>query len=211
MTTTAALYLIPVGISDAPAADVIPQGTLDIMGGIQHFIVENVRTARRWLRRCMPHCDIDAMTFRELNRHTDISDVASWLDPLRQGLPMGVMSEAGCPGVADPGALPAAIAQREGLRVIPLTGPSSILMGLMASGFNGQGFTFNGYLPIDDGARNQKMLQTLAATLRPDTLLTVAAAVTDPQHESILTLPAAKWRTHKGIPPKTPAVFIIGN
>lgn len=237
MTTTAALYLIPVGISDAPAADVIPQGTLDIMGGIQHFIVENVRTARRWLRRCMPHCDIDSMTFRELNRHTDISEVASWLDPLRQGLPMGVMSEAGCPGVADPGALPAAIAQREGLRVIPLTGPSSIFMGLMASGFNGQGFTFNGYLPIDDGARaaairrlektarstgvtqifietpyrNQKMLQTLAATLRPDTLLTVAAAVTDPQHESILTLPAAKWRTHKGIPPKTPAVFIIGN
>ena len=118
MTTTAALYLIPVGISDAPAADVIPQGTLDIMGGIQHFIVENVRTARRWLRLCMPHCDIDSMTFRELNRHTDISEVASWLDPLRQGLPMGVMSEAGCPGVADPGALPASIAQREGLRVM---------------------------------------------------------------------------------------------
>ena len=138
MEIKSALYLIPVGISDAPPGDVIPTGVTEIMAPIRHFIVENVRTARRWLRRCMPHCDIDSMTFHELNRHTDLTEIGAWLDPLRQGLPMGIMSEAGCPGVADPGAAVVAIAQREGLTVVPLAGPSSILMALMASGFNGQ-------------------------------------------------------------------------
>lgn len=237
MEIKSALYLIPVGISDAPPGDVIPTGVTEIMAPIRHFIVENVRTARRWLRRCMPHCDIDAMTFHELNRHTDLSEIGAWLDPLRQGLPMGVMSEAGCPGVADPGAAVVAIAQREGLEVVPLAGPSSILMALMASGFNGQGFTFNGYLPIDEGARaaairrleklarsqdisqifietpyrNQRLLDTLTATLRPDTLLCVAVGITDPGRESVRTLPASRWRSQPPLPAKTPAVFVIGS
>lgn len=232
-----ALYLIPVGISDAPVSDVIPDGTIAIMGAIRHFIVENVRTARRWLRHCIPGCDIDAMTFHELNRHTDLKEVAAWLDPLRAGEPMGIMSEAGCPGVADPGAVAVAIAAREGLRIVPLTGPSSILMALMASGFNGQGFTFNGYLPIDARERaaairrlektarthgitqifietpyrNHKMLEALTETLRPDTLLCVALAVTDPEKEKIRTMTAAKWKKCNIDMAKTPAVFIIGD
>ena len=237
MEIKSALYLIPVGISDAPPGDVIPTGVTEIMAPIRHFIVENVRTARRWLRRCMPHCDIDSMTFHELNRHTDLTEIGAWLDSLRQGLPMGIMSEAGCPGVADPGAAVVAIAQREGLTVVPLAGPSSILMALMASGFNGQGFTFNGYLPIEEGARaaairrleksarnqgisqifietpyrNQKLLATLTETLRPDTLLCVACGITDPEKESVKTLPASRWRQQPPLPAKTPAVFVIGS
>lgn len=215
-----ALYMIPVGISDAPTESVLPPGNLAIMAHIRHFIVENVRTARRFLRRCDRTADIDSMTFYELNGHTDLNAVSSYLDPLRRGEPVGVMSEAGCPGVADPGALPAAIAQREGLRVIPLTGPSSILMGLMASGFNGQGFTFRGYLPVGDADRaraikeleqesrrfdrtqifietpyrNARMLKALAETLAPETMVCVALAVTDPARESILSRPARQWK-----------------
>lgn len=235
MKIVPALYLIPVGISDAPPSDAVPTGVTELMTGIRHYIVENVRTARRWLRRCNPGCDIDGLTFHELNRHTDPSEVAGWLDPLRRGEPVGVMSEAGCPGVADPGAQAVAVAQREGLRVIPLSGPSSILMSLMASGFNGQGFTFNGYLPIDEAARaatirrlektarntgfaqifietpyrNQRMLKALTDTLHPDTLLCVAVGVTDPEHERIVTLTAAQWRKAQQLPSKIPAVFII--
>lgn len=233
----AALYLIPVAISDAPPTDVIPQGTIDIMAQISHFIVENTRTARRWLRRCLPHCDIDAMTFHELNRHTDLSQVSTWLNPLRQGTPIGIMSEAGCPGIADPGAIAVAIAQREHLPVIPLTGPSSILLALMASGCNGQGFSFHGYLPIPDDQRtaairrlekialqtsmtqifietpyrNRRLLDTLIKTLHPDTTLCVAADITSPTHEQIISLPAAKWKNITIDLDKTPAVFIIGN
>lgn len=235
MKITPALYLIPVGISDAPVADVIPTGVTELLTQIRFFIVENVRTARRWLRRCNPGCDIDGLTFYELNRHTDPSEVAGWLDALRHGEPMGVMSEAGCPGVADPGAQAVTVAQREGLRVIPLAGPSSILMALMASGFNGQGFTFHGYLPIDENARsaaikrlektarttgfaqifietpyrNRQMLKALIDNLHPDTLLCVALGVTDQDKEQIRTMKASSWKHHTDLPAKTPAVFII--
>lgn len=228
--------MIPVGISDAGPEAVVPPGTLEAMRGIRHFIVENVRTARRWLRRCTPGCDIDSMTFCELSRHTRPEEIPAMLEPLRRGEPVGVMSEAGCPGIADPGAQVVAIAQREGFRVVPLVGPSSLLMALMASGFNGQGFTFNGYLPIADSERtvairrlektarnhgvtqifietpyrNRKMLDTLVATLRPDTLLCVAVAITDPEHQQIVTLPAAKWKNRKIELEKQPAVFLIG-
>lgn len=236
MDISPALYLIPVGISDAPPANVIPPTTIEIMAGISVFIVENIRTARRWLRRCIPGCDIDGMTFFELNGHTDPADVSQMLDALREGRAVGVMSEAGCPGVADPGALPVAIAQREGLRVVPLAGPSSLLMALMASGFNGQGFTFNGYLPIEEGARvaaikrlekiagssgmsqifietpyrNQRMLDALLKTLRPETMLCVAVGITDPSCEAIRSLPVAKWKALNVKLDKTPSVFIIG-
>lgn len=216
----AALYLIPVGMSEAPYADVLPAGNLAIVRGIHHFIVENLRNARRFLKRCDPGADISAMTFHELNRHTDLSEVAGWLEPLRRGEPMGVMSDAGCPAVADPGAIAVAVAQREGLTVRPLVGPSSILMALMASGFNGQGFSFHGYLPVSDadrGAairrlesesrrhdmtqifietpyRNDRMLRVLADTLSPTTMLCVAADITDPRRESIRTCSILRWR-----------------
>ena len=235
MKLTTALYLVPVNISDAPLADVLPSGNLEILKGLRHIIVENVRTARRFLKRCDPTFDIGAVTFYELNRHTDPLEVSSFLEPLRRGEPVGVMSEAGCPAVADPGALPVSIAQREGLRVIPLVGPSSILMALMASGFNGQGFSFNGYLPIQPKEREQKLreletisrktsmtqifietpyrnnrlVESLAATLKGDTLLCVACDITDPEQESVKTLPVSKWKKEKYDYDKRPAIFLI--
>lgn len=235
MNLSAALYLIPVNISDAPLEDVIPQGNLAIVKGIKHLIVENIRTARRFLRRWDREFDIDSITFYELNGHTDLRQVSSFLDPLRQGLPVGVMSEAGCPAVADPGALVVEIAQRERLKVVPMVGPSSILMSLMASGFNGQGFAFNGYLPIDGKERtqavkdlenicsrrgqtqifietpyrNNRMIQFLAETLRGDTLLCVACDITDPEKETIITRRASEWKKNTVDYDKRPAIFLI--
>ena len=230
-----ALYLIPVNISDAPLSDAIPTGNLEIVKGIRHFVVENIRTARRFLKRWDRSFDIDSMTFYELNGHTDPHAVASFLDPLRNGEPVGVMSEAGCPGVADPGSAVVEIAQREGLRVVPMVGPSSILLSLMGSGFNGQGFSFNGYLPIDEKERakavrelenlcsrkgqtqifietpyrNNRMVKFLSETLRGDTLLCVACDITDPEKESIVTRRASEWRSSTENYDKRPAIFLI--
>lgn len=235
MKLATALYLVPVSISDAPVGDVLPPANLEILREIQYFIVENVRTARRFLKRCDPGFDLSGITFYELNRHTDLSEVSSYLDPLRKGSAMGVMSEAGCPAVADPGALAVSIAQREGLKVVPLVGPSSILMALMASGFNGQGFSFNGYLPIEPKDRerkikdlesisrkqdmteifietpyrNNKMLASLIKSLRPDTMVCVACDITDPEKETIVSLPVAKWKKAKYDFDKRPAIFLI--
>lgn len=230
-----ALYLVPVNISDAPLRDVLPEGNMDVVRCLRHIIVENVRTARRFLKRCDPAFDIGAVTFYELNRHTDPSLVSSYLEPLRNGEPVGVMSEAGCPAVADPGADAVSIAQREGLPVVPLVGPSSILMALMASGFNGQGFSFNGYLPVDAKERerrlrdlealsrktsmtqifietpyrNNRMVAAMAASLKPDTLVCVACDITDPDNETVRTLPASGWRKAKYDFDKRPAIFLI--
>ncbi len=235
MKIEAALYLIPVNISDAPLHDVLPDGNSVLLKGIRHFIVENVRTARRFLKRIDPAFDIASTTFYELNRHTDPAEVSSFLDALRKGEPVGVMSQAGCPAVADPGALAVSIAQREGLKVVPLVGPSSILMALMASGFNGQGFSFNGYLPIDSKERerklkeleatskkadmtqifietpyrNNKMIESLISTLRGDTLVCVACDITDPEKETIKTMPASRWRKASYDFDKRPAIFLI--
>lgn len=230
-----ALYLIPVNISEAMLESAIPAGNIAVVQGIRHFIVENIRTARRFLKRCDMSFDIDGCEFHELNRHTDLSEVSAWLDPLRRGESVGVMSEAGCPAVADPGALAVEIAQREGLRVVPLVGPSSILMSLMASGFNGQGFAFNGYLPIDDRERlrvlreletesqtknrtqifietpyrNNKLIKFLSENLRADTKVCVACDITDPEKESIITRTAAKWKNCKTDYDKRPAIFLL--
>lgn len=235
MELKAALYLIPVNISDAPLDDAIPTGNLSIVKGIRHLIVENLRTARRFLKRWDKTFDIDSITFYELNGHTDGRVISSYLDPLRRGEPVGVMSEAGCPAVADPGSSVVEIAQREGLNVVPLVGPSSILMSLMASGFNGQGFAFNGYLPIDEKERlravrdlegiagkrgqtqifietpyrNNRMVKFLADNLRSDTLLCVACDISDPEKESILTRRASAWKKSSYDYDKRPAIFLI--
>ena len=140
-----ALYLIPVQLSDGELNCVLPQANIALVSHIKHFIVENVRSARRFLKKCDREIDIDSLTFYELNRHTDPRQVSTYLDALQKGEPMGVISEAGCPAIADPGADVVAIAQRKGLKVRPLVGPSSILMGLMGSGVNGQSFAFIGY------------------------------------------------------------------
>lgn len=163
-----ALYLIPVTLSDVALNQVLPTANIEVVRGIKHFIVENVRTARRFIKKCDREIDIDRLTFYELNRHTDPNDISNYLAPLEAGEPMGVISEAGCPAIADPGADVVALAQRKGLTVVPLVGPSSILMGLMASGFNGQSFAFLGYLPIDIAARARKFREMEQRIMRED-------------------------------------------
>lgn len=235
MKLKSALYLVPVPMSVAPVSDVIPEGNLAILRQLRHFIVENVRTARRYLKHIDPAFPIAECSFCVLDRHTRPEEVGAMLQPLREGLPMGVMSEAGCPGVADPGSHPVEIAQREHLAVVPLVGPSSILMSLMASGFNGQGFAFHGYLPIDPADRkktlkrlesesasrqmtqifietpyrNNRMARLLAETLNPGTMLCVACDITDPEKEEITTATAKAWKTRKYDFDKRPAIFLI--
>lgn len=229
-----ALYMLPVGLSEVSPEKALPAYNMEVMRSLRHFIVENVRTARRFLRACMCDFPIDECSFVELNGHTDPSAIPSFLQPLRDGHPMGLMSEAGCPGIADPGADVVAIAQREKLKVIPLVGPSSILMSLMASGFNGQGFAFCGYLPvkpdertkaikelenrarrsgqtqifIETPYRNNALLHSLATTLAADTMLCVAADITAPD-EYIATRKAAAWKTDIPDLNKRPAIFLI--
>ena len=133
-----ALYLIPNLLGETPVEQVLPPYNREIILGIRFFIVEDVRTARRFLKLVDRSIDIDQLTFYTLNKHTNPYEVASMLKPLEEGNPMGVISEAGCPAVADPGADVVAIAQRKGLQIIPLVGPSSIILAVMGSGFNGQ-------------------------------------------------------------------------
>lgn len=216
----AALYLIPVTLGETAIGQVLPTYNHDVVVEIRHFIVENVRSARRFLKKVEPAIDIDSLTFYELNQHTDRRHIDSYLEPLvGQKQPVGIISEAGCPAVADPGADVVAIAQRKGLKVIPLVGPSSMILSVMASGLNGQSFAFNGYLPIDDGQRtarlkqlearalaesqtqlfietpyrNVKMMQTLLATLRPSTRICLASNITCPD-EQIRTRTVAEWK-----------------
>lgn len=235
MKLTPALYLLPVPVSDGPLTDVLPQRNIEIISQLRVFIVENLRTARRFLKRVDSKFPIDDCRFFELNGHTNPLDIAGFLEPLRDGEPIGVMSEAGCPAIADPGAQAVEVAQREGLTVVPLVGPSSIIMGLMASGFNGQCFCFKGYLPIDAAQktkmlreleaesakrnqtqifietpyRNNKTIKLMAETLRPDTGICVACELTDPELESVVTLPAKAWKSRRYDYDKHPAIFLI--
>lgn len=235
MEISKALYMIPVPISDGALEEVIPEGNIYIIKNLRHFIVENVRTARRFIKKCDPGADISSLTFYELNGHTPENVISGYLDALRSGEPMGMMSEAGCPGVADPGAAVARIAQQEGLKVKPLIGPSSILLALMASGLNGQRFAFRGYLPVDnkDRARtirelenesrrhdmtqifietpyrNSKMMDSLLANLNGDTLLCIAMDITNPDNEKIVTREVHDWKNKGYNIEKVPAIFLI--
>ena len=230
----AALYLLPVTLGDTPLGNVLPQYNSEIIAGIRHFIVEDVRSARRFLRKVDPAFDIDGSQFFELNKHTSPQDVAGFLRPLHDGKPMGVISEAGCPAVADPGADVVAIAQRKGLKVVPLVGPSSIILSVMASGFNGQSFAFHGYLPIEQGERtkrikmleqrsyvenqtqlfietpyrNRRLLEELIQTCRPQTRLCIACNVTC-DDEYICTKSMKEWKGHLPDLEKRPCIFLI--
>lgn len=230
-----ALYLLPVGMSDATPERVVPQFNIEIMREIRHFIVENIRTARRWIRKCDPGFNFEGVEFYELNNHTAPMEVEAMMAPLKKGQPMGVMSEAGCPAVADPGADVVGIAQREGIKVVPLVGPSSILLGLMGSGFNGQSFCFHGYLPIDEKERvaalrrlegesrrenrtqifietpyrNNRLLGLLSDTLASTTRLCVACDLTDPLKETLLTLSAGEWKNKDYDYSKRPSIFLL--
>ena len=230
----AALYLLPVTLGETPLSNVLPQYNSEVIAGIRHFIVEDVRSARRFLRKVDPQFDIDGSTFYELNKHTSPEAVAGYLKPLQAGNPVGVISEAGCPAVADPGADVVAIAQRKGLKVVPLVGPSSIILSVMASGFNGQSFAFNGYLPIkpDERAkklrqleqriynedqtqlfietpyRNGKMLEDILANCRPQTKLCIAATLTCAD-EYVQTRTVKDWRGRVPDLSKIPCIFLL--
>lgn len=225
MPLETAIYLIPVTLGDTAIDQVLPPYNREVIGGIRHFIVENIRSARRFLKKVEATIDIDALTFYELNRHTPQEEIASYLDPVLSGYSVGIISEAGCPAIADPGADVVALAQRKGIKVVPLVGPSSIIMSVMASGFNGQSFAFHGYLPIGESERaawirqlenrvyaedqtqlfietpyrNARMMVDLLKTLRPQTRICLAADITCPD-ESITTLSVGEWR--KRIPAK---------
>ena len=232
------IYMIPCPISDERDVwDVLPKANLDIMNSLDYFIVENIRSARRFLSRAGVARKIEELEFVELNEHTTSSaDVERMLKPVLEGRSAGVISEAGVPGVADPGADIVALAHSHDVRVVPLVGPSSILMSVMASGLNGQSFAFVGYLPIKDGERqrrlkeiehrirtehqaqvfieapyrNVKLFDTLIKSLSPQMRLAVAADITSP-NEYIHTHTIAQWRK-LGVPDiaKRPTIFILG-
>ena len=230
----AALYLIPVQLSDVELSNVLPSANTAIVREIKHFIVENVRSARRFLKKCDREIDIDTLTFYELNRHTSASDIPSMLAPLKAGEPMGVISEAGCPAIADPGADVVAIAQSRGYKVRPLVGPSSILMGLMGSGFNGQSFAFLGYLPIDASERARKLKEMERRIMHEDQTqifietpyrnnalvaemcrllpahlkLCIATDITGAA-ESIITRGVKQWLGHLPEMHKVPTIFLL--
>lgn len=231
-----ALYLIPVTLGDTEIEKVLPSYNHDIIVGIKHFIVENIRSARRFLKKVEKTIDIDTLTFYELNRHTDRKIIGEYLIPLKNGENVGIISEAGCPAIADPGADVVSIAQSKGYKVIPLVGPSSIILSVMASGFNGQSFSFNGYLPvevpqrikvlkklenkvwnenqtqlfIETPYRNSKMIETIFSSLKPQTKVCIAAGITC-QEEFIKTKTVEQWKKEK-IPElaKIPCIFVIG-
>lgn len=230
--------MIPCPISDISAMeDVLPQGNKRVIDSLDYFIVENVRSARRFLSKAKIARRIDDLEFVELNEHTIAGQaVEAMIKPIEQGRSAGVISEAGVPGVADPGALVVEAAHRRGIKVVPLVGPSSILLALMASGLNGQSFAFNGYLPvkpperakalkalerkaivehqsqifIEAPYRNVKLAEQILAVCGAECRLTVACDITSPS-EVILTLKVVEWR-RRGLPDiaKRPTIFIIG-
>ena len=232
------LYMIPCPISDETSPwEVLPEGNRRVMQSLDYFIVENTRTARRFLSKAALGLKIDELEFVELNEHTVADEaVERMMAPLMAGHSAGVISEAGVPGVADPGALVVEAAHRKGIRVVPLVGPSSILLAVMASGLNGQSFAFNGYLPvkgperqrairhferrahqehqsqlfIEAPYRNQKLIEEFLQTLQAETRLTIAMDLTAPT-EWIRTMRVAEWRKAK-LPElnKRPAILIIG-
>lgn len=228
------LYLLPVTLGDTDIEKVLPAYNREIMVNIKHFIVEDVRSARRFLKKVERSIDIDSLTFYPLNKHTSPEAISSYLKPLLAGEAMGVISEAGCPAVADPGADVVAIAQRKNLKVIPLVGPSSIILSVMGSGFNGQSFAFHGYLPIDPGERarrikalearvysedqtqlfietpyrNNKMLEDIVRSCRPQTRLCIAANITC-EGEYIKTKTIKEWQGKLPDLAKIPCIFLI--
>lgn len=228
------LYLFPVPMGDSPIDEVLPTYNVELIRNIKYFIVENLRSARRFLKQCDRSIDIDSLTFHILNEHTEASAVPEMLSPMESGNDIGIISEAGCPAIADPGADAVAIAQRRGYTVVPLVGPSSIFLSLMASGFNGQSFAFNGYLPIDSTARtsklkelerriirerqtqifietpyrNNKLIAELCRSLPGNMLLCVASDITC-SRQSIKTKTLSQWSKATYNYDKIPTIFLL--
>ena len=229
------LYLVPNLLGATKPEQVLPSGTLDIVRRLKYFVVENTRTTRRVLSRIGMDHAIDEMEFIELDKHNASNlDLMEHLGPCLRGEDMGLMSEAGTPCVADPGALVVDLAHSAGIKVAPLVGPNAMILALMASGFNGQAFAFQGYLPIkspdrqnairdlerrsqtnnetelfiETPFRNNAMIQDLIKNLHPGTRLCVACNITC-EDELIISQDIAEWKKFKGDLNKKPAVFLI--
>lgn len=228
------LYLIPTTMGAANPREVLPAHVKEIVERIDIYIAENEKTARRHIKKLVPEKQQSILKFFSLNKFTEAVDIPSFLNDCKEGKNIGLISEAGCPGVADPGAEVVKIAHQQGIRVVPLVGPSSILLAMMGSGMNGQRFTFNGYLPIDKKERkkeikdlerislekqeaqifietpyrNNKLLEDLFKTLHPATQLCVACDLTLPS-ELIITKSISDWKITKTDLHKRPAIFII--
>lgn len=231
---SAKVYLIPTTLGDSPIEQVIPSYVIDIINSTNHYIVENIKTTRRYLIKAGIKTKIDDLTFYELNKHSSPDQYASYLNPIKDNHNIGIISEAGTPGVADPGAEIVAIAHRKNIQVVPLVGPSSILLSVMASGLNGQSFAFVGYLPIQKNDRikrikelerrsqaenqtqlfietpyrNNHLFEDLLSTCSAETKIGIAADITL-ETEYIKTKSVKEWK--KEIPNlhKRPSIFLI--
>ena len=226
--------MVPMNLGDVENSVFLPPYVLEIIRGLRYYVAENAKTARHYfislgMRELLPQ-----ITIYEMDKHNKSFDYSVYFDVVKQGNDLGVISEAGCPGVADPGANVALSAHRAGIRVVPLVGPSSILLSVMASGLNGQSFAFNGYLPIKNPERgkaikrledisqrlnqtqifietpyrNNSFIETLCNTLSGSTLLTIACDITLPT-EYIKTMPVSEWKQQKVDIDKRPAIFLI--
>ena len=228
------LYLIPSPLGEGAVADALPPRNIYIIESLKHFVVEEITTARRFLSRCGLKGRIETLNFYELNEHTDPKVGTGYVSLLLEGNDVGLISEAGLPAVADPGSILVAAAHREDIQVIPLVGPSSLMMALMSSGLQGQNFAFNGYLPVKEEARKSKLrfyeahsrkmnqsqifietpyrndalFASILETCSPSTMLTVAADISLPA-EFIRTMPVGLWRKSGMKIGKRPCVFII--
>lgn len=228
------LYLIPVPLGDNPPLEVLPISVRKAVEDIDHFIVENEKAARRFIKHIYPGKSQAKLKLFPLNKFTESTDKIHYLDACDEGISVGLLSDAGCPAIADPGSEMVQLAHKKGIKVIPLVGPSSILLAMMASGMNGQGFSFNGYLPIDKQERkmkikllerqsfeqqlsqsfietpyrNNQLLEELIKTLQPATRICVATDLTL-KTEFILTTTAQEWSKIKVDLHKRPTIFIV--
>ncbi len=230
----ASLYLIPTPLGTTSLEKIFPSYNIEIINRLNHFVVENVRTARRFLKQISQERNINEVKFYLLNEHSSKEELSCLLEPLYNGFDLGLMSEAGCPAVSDPGADLVALAHKNDFTVIPLIGPSSVLLSLMASGFNGQNFEFVGYLPvqseeriktlrrleakvyaenqtqifIETPYRNMKMLETILKVCQPSTQLCIAADVTL-ESEFIKTKSIGEWRKNLPDLQNKPCIFLL--
>lgn len=233
MTQKGTLYLVPTSLG-GDAAAVLPPETLRVVTRTTCFIVENAKSARAFLKAAGHPAALQAIEFLILDEHTANADLGQRLAPLLAGQDCALLSEAGCPAIADPGAALVRLAHADGIRVVPLVGPSSLLLALMASGLNGQRFAFHGYLPREQGARhaklrelerasadfdqtqifieapyrNESLLQAVLDACRDDTLLCIATDLTLPT-ESVRTRPIADWKRKFPAINRRPAVFLL--
>lgn len=229
------LYLIPSLLGEAAVDTSLPALVVQTVSRLKHFLVEDEKSARHFIKKLLPDCNLRELSLERLSEHTAASELPRLLEPLVAGHDVGILSEAGCPAIADPGSDVVRRAHELGARVIPLVGPCSMILALMASGLSGQRWRFVGYLPVADEERraelralegealrsgetqivmetpyrNQRLLQEILAACRPETMLCIASNLTAPE-ELIQTRAVAEWRTIVPNLPKAPALFLLG-